>query len=197
MDIDFDKICSMIMIYLDEKVSAEKLTELLSYGKQVSFEKGDLILGIGEKMKKVYFILQGITRSYYLDIQGNDVTKSFMYEYSFCLSESFFTKEKSIQGFEALEKVVALEFNAEQLKDLFLSDEKLRSIYIKMLEATIIYKMNRESSFQLKTATERYLDFIKDFPKLEERVNQNYISSYLGITAVSLSRIRRSIREEN
>ena len=92
---------------------------------------------------------------------------------------------------------MALEFNAEQLKDLFLADEKLRSIYIKMLEATIIYKMNRESSFQLKTATERYLDFIKDFPKLEERVNQNYISSYLGITAVSLSRIRRSIREEN
>ena len=60
MDIDFDKICSMIMIYLDERISVEKLTELLSYGKQVSFEKGDLILGIGEKMKKVYFILQGI-----------------------------------------------------------------------------------------------------------------------------------------
>ena len=62
MDIDFDKICSMIMIYLDERISVEKLTELLSYGKQVSFEKGDLILGIGEKMKKSIFHFAGDSR---------------------------------------------------------------------------------------------------------------------------------------
>ena len=57
--------------------------------------------------------------------------------------------------------------------------------------------MNRESEFQIKSATERYIDFKKEFPNLEKRVNQSYISSYLGITAVSLSRIRRTIREEN
>lgn len=57
--------------------------------------------------------------------------------------------------------------------------------------------MNRESGFQIKSATERYIDFKKEFPNLEKRVNQSYISSYLGITAVSLSRIRRTIREEN
>lgn len=112
-------------------------------------------------------------------------------------AESFLSKEKSIQCFEALEYTTALEFNADELKQLLLADDDLRNFYIKLLEATILYKMNRESGFQIKSATERYIDFKKEFPNLEKRVNQSYISSYLGITAVSLSRIRRTIREEN
>ena len=139
----------------------------------------------------------GLTRSYYLDLEGRDITKSFIGEYNFCIAESFFTKEKSIQCFEALEYTTALEFNADELKQLLLADDDLRNFYIKLLEATILYKMNRESGFQIKSATERYIDFKKEFPNIEKRVNQSYISSYLGITAVSLSRIRRTIREEN
>jgi len=64
------------------------------------------------------------------------------------------------------------------------------------LEKTIVYKMHRENAFLIKSATERYLDFKREFPLLEKRVNQSYIASYLGITPVSLSRIRRTIREE-
>lgn len=197
MDINYDKICSMIEIYLGLKISKESLIKLLPYGRRIEFQKGEIILGIGQEMKKVYFILEGLTRSYYLDLEGRDVTKSFMGEYNFCLSESFLTKEKSIQCFEALEYTTALEFNADELKQLLLADDDLRNFYIKLLEATILYKMNRESGFQIKSATERYIDFKKEFPNLEKRVNQSYISSYLGITAVSLSRIRRTIREEN
>lgn len=197
MDIDHNKICSMVKTYLGLQVPAEIFEKLIPYCKKVEFQKGELILRIGEEMRNVYFILEGLTRSYYLDLEGRDVTKSFIGEYNFCLAESFLTKEKSIQCFEALEYTTALEFNADELKELLLADNNLRNIYIKFLEAIIVYKMNRESSFQIKSATERYIDFKKEFPKLEESVNQSYISSYLGITAVSLSRIRRTIREEN
>lgn len=196
MNIDYNKICSMIKTYFGLEVSKEAFIKLLPYCRKTEFQKGEIILGIGEEMKKVYFILEGLTRSYYLDLEGRDVTKSFMGEYNFCCAESFLTKEKSIQCVETLEYTTALEFNADELKQLFLNDNDLRDVYIKFLEATIVYKMNRESGFQLKSATERYIDFKKEFPKLEECVNQSYISSYLGITAVSLSRIRRTIREE-
>lgn len=160
------------------------------------FKKGELILGMGECMTKTYFIIDGIVRSYYLDTEGNDVTKNFMKEYDFCIGESVFSTTKSGEGFEAIEDVVALEFEAKQLKEYLLSNKTLTCLYIKILENTLIYKMNRENGFQIKSATERYLDFKKNYPNIEERVNQSYIASYLGITPVSLSRIRRTIKEE-
>lgn len=197
INIDYNKICPVIKKYLGLEISKDVVTKLLPYCRKVEFQKDEIILEIGERMKNVYFILTGLTRSYYLDLEGRDVTKSFIGEYNFCIAESFLTKERSIQCFEALEYTTALEFNADELKQILLADVDLRNVYIKFLEATIVYKMNRENGFQLKSATERYIDFKKEFPKLEERVNQSYISSYLGITAVSLSRIRRTIREEN
>ena len=50
--------------------------------------------------------------------------------------------------------------------------------------------------FLMCTATERYQDFLKRYPGLEERITQNQLASYLGITPTSLSRIRRALRQE-
>ena len=44
-------------------------------------------------------------------------------------------------------------------------------------------------------ATQRYLQFKKDFPELKDRVKQSYFSTYLGITPESLSRIRKSLKD--
>ena len=62
-----------------------------------------------------------------------------------------------------------------------------------MLEQTIRYKMRREYAFQCLNATERYLEFQKAYPGIEERLPQNLIASYLGIAKESLSRIRKNI----
>lgn len=168
----------------------------ISIGNERIFKKDEIILGIGEPMKKVYFILKGIARSYYLDVDGNDVTKAFLLEMNFCVAESFFSDEPSCQGFEALDDMCVIEFNASDLKNYMLSNSVLKEVYIKFLEQTILYKMRRASSFQLQSSMERYLNLKKEFPNLEDRVKQSFIASYSGITPVSLSRIRRALREE-
>lgn len=180
----------------DEDINDNILNNIKALGKEKVFKKGELILRIGDPMRKTYFILKGIARSYYLDMQGNDVTKTFTKEYDFCIGESLFTNSRSEEGFEALEDIVALEFDARELKEYFFSEKVLIDIYIKKLEETLIYKMNRENAFQIKSATERYLEFKRNHPDIEERVNQAYIASYLGVSPVSLSRIRRAIRDE-
>ncbi len=180
----------------DEEINENILNNIKNLGKEKIFKKGELILRIGDPMKKTYFILKGIVRSYYLDMQGNDVTKTFTKEYDFCIGESLFTNSRSEEGFEALEDIIALEFDAKELKKYFFSEKVLIDIYIKKLEETLIYKMNRENAFQIKSATERYLEFKRNHSDIEERVNQAYIASYLGVSPVSLSRIRRAIRDE-
>lgn len=196
MSVELKKIMDHIKKEFDEMISEEVLIKGSRLSTKRSFKKGEIILGIGESMTKTYFILSGIARSYYLDIEGHDVTKSFMKEYDFCVGESIIANTKSGESFEALEDMIALEFCASRFKSYLLSDQSLTQLYIKNLEKTIIYKMNRENGFQIKSATERYLDFKRSYSTIENRVNQSYIASYLGITPVSLSRIRRTIREE-
>lgn len=196
MEIDIKEFNKMMLHYFGMTVSPEVVFEALKIGKQISFQKGDIILGMGEKMNKVYFVVEGIARSYYIDSDGNDITKSFALEYNFCVAESFFTDEPSSQIFEAIEDMTVIEFDSRELKSYMLSDTALKEIYIKMMELTIIYKMKRESSFQLESATERYFNFKKELPNIENRVKQSYVASYLGITPVSLSRIRRALRED-
>ena len=165
--------------------------KMIEISEVVNFSKDEMILGIGEKQENVYLLMNGIARSYYLDINGNDITKTFMKESDFCIGESLFENGNSIQGFEALENIQAVKFNAKQLKEILLSNEELTHIYIDYLEKNLIYKMNRESSFQLMSATERYINFHKQYKDIENRVNQSYIASYLGIVPESLSRIKK------
>lgn len=196
MRIDYICVQKYIKQQLDVLIPINILEDISCFSEQISFSKGEIILDIGSSMDKVFFVLKGIARSYYLDDEGNDVTKLFCPEMSLIAGESFFTTEKSIQSFEALEDIDALSFNAKELKKYFLKNPILQELYIKLLEKSIVYKMHREYEFQTKRAAERYLDFKKDFPQLEGRVSQSCIASYLGITPVSLSRIRRTNKEE-
>ena len=175
----------------------ELINKILKMAQERVFKTNDIIQNIGEKQTRVYLIYQGLARSFYLDINGNDITKMFMKENDFCIGESLFENAASRQGVEAIEEMQTLEFDARELKRLLLSDKHLIDLYIRYLENSLIYKMQRESSFQIMNATERYLRFQKDYKDIENRVNQSYIASYLGIAPESLSRIKRTIKEEN
>lgn len=182
------------VLIIDEE---EVIEEILKIAKRVYFKKNQIILNIGQKQEDVYIILKGLARSFYLDLLGNDITKMFMREEDFCIGESLFEEADSIQGFEALENVEALKINAKELKNIILSDKRLMQVYMRYLEQNLIYKMKRESSFQIMSATDRYLEFHKNYRDIESRANSGYIASYLGITKESLSRIKRTIKLEN
>ncbi len=162
-----------------------------------SIPKGEVIVHVGDKPAEFYFVVNGIFRSYYIDREGNDVTRIFTPEGSGFGVETLFNEKASPCCIEALESSKVLVIPGQQIKKLIHTSSYFTKFYINLLEESIHYKIERESSFLLKSATERYLDFKRHYPKLEERVNQSYIASYLGITPVSLSRIRKTIREEN
>ncbi|WP_066718467.1 Crp/Fnr family transcriptional regulator [Clostridium sp. Marseille-P299] len=178
-------------------ISKNTIEQILKISNAVRFNKNEMILNMFEEQNVIYLIISGIVRSYYLDKNGNDVTKSFIKENEFCIGESLFTNDKSPQGFEALENILCLKFKAFELKDLILQDEILTRTYIEYLEKYLIYKMEREWGFQMLNATERYIKFRNNYSEIDKRVNQSYIASYLGITPESLSRIRRTVADKN
>jgi len=173
-------------------VSDAKIEELATLAHEATYPKQATILDIGEKQNYVYLILQGMARSYYIDEKGNDITKLFMRENEFLIGEALFMEE-SLEVFEAVEALKCLRFEVKAFKAILLSDPELERSYIAILEQTIRYKMRREYAFQCMDATERYLEFQRVYPGIEERLQQNLIASYLGITKESLSRIRKKL----
>lgn len=174
-------------------INKETLDRLVDFNKIISFKKGDLI----SSDHNGFLLLSGIIRGYYLDLNGNDVTHMFIFEGDTCGSNFLTTDKPHVCNFEALEECTAVELNRTILFEQIKTDQGLMMAYIHMLEEALKRKILREISLVTKTATERYLNLKKEYPDIDKRVSQAHIASYLGITPVSLSRIRRVIREEN
>lgn len=174
----------------------EALTKkLLDIAWEADMPRGTQMISLGELPQNIYFLCKGLCRSYYLDLAGNDVTRFFILEGDFCLTEIQILAERSELCVETLEDCQFLAFQIKDLLQLQTFDY-LKDVYIQALQQNIRYKIRRESSFLLMSATERYLDFRKRYPGLEKRITQGQLASYLGITASSLSRIRRVLRQE-
>lgn len=168
----------------------EKLFPLVNERK---LKKDDILTHIGSKQSVVYFVASGILRDYYIDIDGNDVTRFFLQKGNICGSDRLLVDEPSPVCTEALTDCVLLEISVDIFKRLISENAECQKLWLKCLEYSLVYKIKRENSLLTKNATERYIDFKHNYPQLESRVLQKHIASYLGITPVSLSRIRRTI----
>ncbi|MCR5479475.1 MAG: Crp/Fnr family transcriptional regulator [Ruminococcus sp.] len=159
--------------------------------------KGSVVAGIGDKADHAGIVMNGVVRSYYIDGDGNDITQVFSKEGSLCMDEGMMGFDEIIKMWEAVEESTIMLFDVKKMKELIHSSEKLKSLWIDLLESGMRYKIYRENGFLVENATERYLHFRKMYPELSGRVPQKHIATYLGIAPESLSRIRSAIKEED
>ena len=183
--------------FCGDKMSFEDIQSILDISKIHIYSKGETIQGIHQPLLYTGLILKGIARSYYLDMEGNDITKFFSVEGHIIMDEGLFGYEQSIASLEALEDTIILLMEINKLKQLIQINDTIKNLYIICLEYALRYKIYRESEFLTKNATERYLQFCQDYPELNNRVKQSYISTYLGIAPESLSRIRKALKDRN
>lgn len=170
--------------------------ELELVNKHVRIEhltKGDVFIKAGEIPELVGFICKGLMRVFYIDEQGRDFTKLFNLQFDFVSSfGSFIERSESHLNIEALEDTTLFVINYDTFRMFIERHPCWLKIYTKSLEKFYVIKERREGQLLWSDAKTRYGQFLKDFPGLEKRVKQYYIASYLGISPVSLSRIRAS-----
>jgi CRP-like cAMP-binding protein len=152
--------------------------------------KNEILQPIGHTCKTIYFIDKGLARIYYLK-DGIDITESFATENNLIARvESLFTGKPSSKGIQVLEDTGITAINAPSLFKLFDQYHDIERAFRKIFEAGYVETINRLESIQFHTAEERYNALLKEAPDILRRVPLKYIASYLGITQVSLSRIR-------
>ena len=180
---------------LNISVDEEILGQIVSLSSFRVAAKGSIVASLGEDTELCGMVLSGIIRSYYIDSEGNDITRGFSPAGYMFMDEGIFGYMERICMYEAMEETTVMQMRVKDLKRLISSGEEIKNIWIFLLEHAIRYKIYRENGFLVENATERYVHFKKMFPELSERVPQKHIATYLGITPESLSRIRSAMKD--
>lgn len=140
-------------------------------------------------------VVNGLFRYVYISREGKEFTKAFMPEKSFISSYSaMISRTPSYFFIESLEHTDVLVIPYSGWQKLREQNPKWNLLLVKLLEKGYATKEKREREFLLFDAENRYKIFLEEHPTLEERVKQHMIASYLGITPVALSRIRKKMK---
>ena len=180
-------------------LSPEEWALISSKFQSATFLKGELINKMGDIHDKIYFINSGLVRAYTLDGEGKDFTWSiyfnddnshvvnlFVVDY-----ESFTTKMPSRLEIEALEESEFVYLKAEDIETLSLHSHNMLLFCKTMSDMAYCYLHHRVLDWQSKSAAERFEDFVEQTPHLLEKVPQYQIASYLGMTPIHLSRLKK------
>ena len=157
---------------------------------EVAYPKGHTLLKEDCIEENIYFIKRGVVRAYSNTINGQ-VTFWFGLEGAPVLSmNSYISGKKSYESVELLEDCELYKIDISALRSLYEKDVHLANWGRRLAEQELVKTEERLIAMQFKTAQERYADLIKYQPELLLRVQLGYIASYLGMSQVSLSRIR-------
>ncbi len=159
---------------------------------------GTILLREGEAAKRVYLILKGACRLYIIKEDGTEITVQFFFERQMVASiESAFTGEPSRLYLETMEECEFLVVEINSFLKIIELDPALKDHMFRFAFERFIAYSHLFTSFLLDRPEARYRNLLKEYPDIARRVEQRHLASYLGITPVSLSRIKKRIAEKS
>ena len=155
-----------------------------------TFKKGELIHNADKVCTKSYFIQNGLLRTYFIK-DGKEISEYFSSEEEWVNSpRSFRQRQLDIYYIDAIENTDAFSLHVNDLVHLFDNFPEMQR-YSRLSMGTVFgHFMERITSLRFTTAKEKYVHFCKTYHDIYHRIPLGMISSYLGITQETLSRIR-------
>ena len=160
------------------------------------YEKGDVFIDRGKKNNKEYFVYEGVCRSFLLSPEGEEVTISYFLEGSVLSPNKTRTANQiSHLNFQALTRLTVASLNADKFEQLMINHLDIREFGNMVLQYELLAKVEKEIALASLNGRERLILFREKYHFLENLISHADIASYLGITNISLSRLRRELRE--
>ena len=192
MPAHFEIFNEFITKYVD--FTASELVDLNKQCTKVEFAKGDIIMKAGEVQKSLYFITKGIIRNYVENKKGEIKIYNFRSEYMTVTGYALYNYEENLKALvnvECLENCTMIEVPLivinYVINNMKLGDRLGRY----MAEAHVVQMLHYVLQRDTKTIIERLDSIDKSFPNIHQRVPQYMIASYLGITPVHLSNLKK------
>lgn len=162
-----------------------------------TFKKKKLVLKEGDYCLFEGFVLKGCFKICYLNENGFEQTLYFAVEGWWITDiDSLINNVPSILNIEALEDSEVLMISKKDKEHLYETMPQIEKLFRIMNQRSSVALQRRILSLTGKTADKRYLEFLEKYPGLEQRITQQQVAFYLGITHEFLSKIRRKIFEK-
>ncbi|MBA6154485.1 MULTISPECIES: Crp/Fnr family transcriptional regulator [Gelidibacter] len=157
--------------------------------------KKSVFLKLNEIENHISFIESGVVRLYIpKENSEKEITFGFSFKDQFISAyDSFLTQQPSAYELEALTETTLLSITYDDLQAVYKTTEIGNLIGRLAAERLFLIKSKREQHLLNLSAEERYLKLFKERPELIKIIPLKYISSYIGVTAQALSRIRRRL----
>ncbi len=176
------------------EISTEDEEKIKKYFKVRNVEKNEILLNADEVCNHLYFVVQGILRTFHLNANGTEFTRLIRKENQFCtVLLSFLEKKSSVATIQALEKGVLLAISSEDFRTLTKESEIAQKMYTKTLEDFENFHLKRLEFLTSYSPKEKTEIFLKEYHELEPRLTDKVIASYLQITPETYCRCKKSL----
>ena len=164
--------------------------------KPLHLDENEFFIMQGDMPDRFAFIISGIFRVFCITESGDEKTLSFRTKGQFLAAYTPFLENRDAwYSIQALEHSELIYMNFDDFVKLSMGHPCWEKVIKEYIIQLYIEKENRERSFLTENAKTRYLQFRNQYPELEQRIHNFYIASYLGISPVSLSRIRGELKK--
>lgn len=176
-------------------ISDSSIESMINDMEYLEVPKGHILLKASKVENYIYFLVKGIARAFSL-INERELTFWFGQEGSIILSyNSYIHGKPGYENIELLEDSKLFKLSISKIQQLYLEHIEIANWGRKLAEFELLKTEELFISRQISSATERYRKLLRTQPELLQRVRLGLIASYLGVTQVSLSRIRSEVKE--
>ena len=185
----FENINAYVLKFVN--LSAGELEYFNSILQYKVIPKKTMLLQAGNICNFEAYVIKGCIREYYIDSNGAEVTLQFAVE-DWWVSDitSFQDQKVSNMYIETLEDCELLMLSRQSKEQLLAKVPKLERMFRLMIQRHLSVVQSRLFKTVTQPGIEKYLEFIKRYPTIPQRVPQHYIASYLGMSPEFLSKLR-------
>lgn len=171
---------------------------IISCLRERKVKKGQFLVHEGAVSRCTNFVNEGSVRTYFTDLNGQEHIVQFAIE-GWWISDlnSFIMQVPATFNVQAIEDCVIIELPFESLEMLYKEVPMMERYFRIVTQRAFVAFQQRIVQNISMTAEDRYLAFQRKYPKIELRIPQKLVASYLGISAEFLSKIKKRLKEEH
>ena len=174
------------------ELSEDERNLLASFFRVKRLPKRSWLLTEGDVCQYESFVVEGCLRMFHTDEKGTEHTLHFAVEGWWITDlESFLGKTPSLYHIEAIENSILLQIDSSSLEHLYQKIPSLERYFRILHQNSFIAQSQRILQNISRSGNEKYTSFLEMYPQWHQRIPQKHIASYLGITPVFLSQLRK------
>jgi CRP-like cAMP-binding protein len=173
----------------------EEIQIFLSLVTPKTVKRKEFLLREGDVARNQFFVVSGCLRTYTIDAHGKEHILMFAPEDWWCSGDlySFLSGQPSMNNIDALEETSVLQISKDNLEILYQQTPKFERFFRILFQNGFVFHQNRINTNLSQPAEGRYDLFTQAYPRLESRIPQKYIASYIGITPEFFSQMKANM----